>query len=521
MKQNIHTLRGRLWLLLLAMLTIVSQETQAQALTLNDASSNSTAISDAVKAGGTYNATLSGRTIYRDGDWNTLCLPFSMNSTEIASSSLSPLAGAIIKELNTGASSLDGEGKLTLKFTDAADITAGKPYIVKWVAIKNDDDWDAFVANVGNGMTYEGKTVILAGDINISTGDMVGSLSNAFMGTFDGCGHTINCDIDQTGTGEGYYGVAPFCYINGATIKNVKVTGTVKAVEKHCAGLVGYAEGTCTIQNCWVDAAVTCTSGAYCGGVLGHAQTSVTTISNCLYSGKITGNGSTAVGVISGWSDDGGNTTINNCLADGTYTSTETVELILGKGTKTTNSCIKRSGEKASDLVASLGSEWKVSDGKAVPKMTAIGDVTNPEFSAVTLSSAATNDVSFDIDGGKGKFWFKGTYDPKAITTSDNILLLSSGNRLGYVKSDRTLNAFRAYFEISGTAAVRSYALDFGDDDGQTTGIINVQCSVVNGQSTSATYDLQGRRVIGDSSADNVRLKKGLYIRNGRKVIIK
>jgi hypothetical protein len=195
--------------------------------------------------------------------------------------------------------------------------------------------------------------------------------------------------------------------------------------------------------------------------------------------------------------------------------------LVQGKGTNSNTGSIKKNGESASDLVASLGSEnWTESGDKAVPTMTAIGDVTNPEFSGVTLIST-TNDVSFDIDGGKGKFWFKGTYDQKAITTSDNILLLSSGNRLGYVKSDRTLNAFRAYFEISGTAAVRSYALDFGDDDGQTTGIINVQCSVVNGQSTSATYDLQGRRVIGDSSADNVRLKKGLYIRNGRKVIIK
>lgn len=117
MKQNVHTLRGRLWLLLLAMLTIVSQEAQAQAqaLPLNDASSNSTAISDAVKAGGTYDATLSGRTIYRDGDWNTLCLPFDMTSDQIASS---PLAGATIKELDESHSSLDG-GNLTLTFKNA------------------------------------------------------------------------------------------------------------------------------------------------------------------------------------------------------------------------------------------------------------------------------------------------------------------------------------------------------------------------------------------------------------------
>jgi len=519
MKQNVHTLRGRLWLLLLAMLTIVSQEAQAQAqaLPLNDASSNSTAISDAVKAGGTYDATLNGRTIYRDGGWNTLCLPFNMNSDKIASS---PLAGAIIKELNTGESSLDGEGKLTLKFTDAAAITAGKPYIVKWVAIKNDDDWDAFVKKVAGGTTYEGKIVKLAADINIASADMVGNTSTPFKGTFDGCGHTINCSISD----DTKKGVAPFFYITDATIKNVKVTGSVSSTQDHCAGLVGFANGTCAIQNCWVETDVTVTgSDRYCGGVVGKVtSSSITTISNSLYSGSITctGTGKPTVGIISGWSEEGGTANINHCLADGTYPSPGSVDLVQGKGTNSNNGSIKKNEESASDLVASLGSEWKVSDDKAVPNMDDIGDVTNPEFSGVTLSST-TNDVSFDIDGGKGKFWFKGTYDPKAITTSDNILLLSSGNRLGYVKSDRTLNAFRAYFEISGTAAVRSYALDFGDDDGQTTGIINVQCSVVNGQSTSATYDLQGRRVIGDSSADNVRLKKGLYIRNGRKVIIK
>ena len=516
MKQNIHTLRGRLWLLLLAMLTIVSQETQAQApkpLTLNDASSsNSTAISD--RAGETCDATLSGRTIYRDGYWNTLCLPFSMDSKKIASS---PLAGAIIKELNTGESNLDGEGELTLTFENADFIDAGKPYIVKWGAdliIKNDADWNAFVGNVADGTTYEGKIVKLAANINIAAANMVGNTSTPFKGTFDGCGYTINCDI----TDNASLGVAPFFYINGATIKNLKVTGTVQAANNHCAGLVGYATGTCTIQNCWVATDVKCTGGAYCGGVLGHAQTSTTTISNCLYSGTITGSGSTAVGVICGWSDDGSTITINNCLADGSYTYTGTPELWKGNSKNATvSSSIMRNSETASTLVSTLGaSNWYVSDTKALPKIS--DDIINPTFNNVTISNA-NNDVYFNIDGGT--FWFKGTYDPKAITTSDNILLLSSGNRLGYVKSKRTLNAFRAYFEISGPAAVRSYELDFGDDDGQTTGIINVQRSSFNDQSTSATYDLQGHRVIGDSSADDVRLKKGLYIRNGRKVIIK
>lgn len=65
---------------------------------------------------------------------------------------------------------------------------------------------------------------------------------------------------------------------------------------------------------------------------------------------------------------------------------------------------------------------------------------------------------------------------------------------------------FRAYFEL-GAALGRSLDIDFGDG---TTGISNVQSSKFNDQSY---YDLQGRRVLYP--------KKGLYILNGKKVIIK
>jgi len=503
---------------LLALLALAAQGAQAQTdLTLNDGSANMTTISglnDQVR-----NVTISGRTLYKDGDWNTLCLPFGVSAEQIALST-NPLHGATIKELDGTNSSLDDAGKLTLEFTTASAITAGKPYIVKWpvsapvLVISSDAKWDEFVTNVSKGTSYSGQTVKLAADINISTGDMVGSQSNAFMGTFDGCGHTINCDIDQTGTGEGYYGVAPFFYINGATIKNVKVTGTVKAAEKHCAGLVGYAAGTCTIQNCWVDAAVTCTSGAFCGGVLGHAQTSTTTISNCLYSGTITGSGSTAVGVICGWSDDGSTIRVNNCLADGSYTSTGTPELWKGnsKNAKVSSS-IMRNSETASTLVSTLGaSNWYVSDTKALPKIS--DDIINPTFNGVTIVSADPDLSAVAFTGGK----FVGTYNPFVLNSDyrSKILLLSSGNKLGYAKTDRTLNSFRAYFEINDGASVRSFELDFGDEGDETTGIIDIEHGTRNMEHSADTwYTIDGRRLSGQPS------RSGIYVNNGRKVVIK
>ena len=78
------------------------------------------------------NITLTGRTLYKDGDWNTLCLPF-----DVTDFTNTPLKEATVMELKVLESSLDSDGKLTLNFTNALSIEAGKPYIVKWASGDN------------------------------------------------------------------------------------------------------------------------------------------------------------------------------------------------------------------------------------------------------------------------------------------------------------------------------------------------------------------------------------------------
>ena len=77
--------------------------------------------------------TISGRTLKKDGNWNTLCLPFELSAEQIA---WSPLAGATIKEMDYTAdgTKIDNEGKLTLAFKDATFIEARKPYIIMWAS---------------------------------------------------------------------------------------------------------------------------------------------------------------------------------------------------------------------------------------------------------------------------------------------------------------------------------------------------------------------------------------------------
>lgn len=77
------------------------------------------------------NVTIKGRTLYK-GIWNTLCLPFNLDDFEGT-----PLKDATVKTL---ASSSYANGTLTLNFTTATTIEAGKPYLVKWASGDNIDD---------------------------------------------------------------------------------------------------------------------------------------------------------------------------------------------------------------------------------------------------------------------------------------------------------------------------------------------------------------------------------------------
>ena len=69
---------------------------------------------------------LADRTLYKDGCWNTLFLPFSLT---IAGS---PLAGATVMKLNKQTSSFVS-GTLTLNFeVEPTTLAAGTPYIIRW-----------------------------------------------------------------------------------------------------------------------------------------------------------------------------------------------------------------------------------------------------------------------------------------------------------------------------------------------------------------------------------------------------
>ncbi|MBQ8711696.1 MAG: hypothetical protein IJ551_02555 [Prevotella sp.] len=102
------------------------------AISLADNEDNTSVL--AGSAGKAANVTLADRTLYKDGKWNTLCLPF-----DVATLTGTPLAGATIMEMNPDKKNgLDASnGTLYLAFKTATAIEAGKPYLVKWESGEN------------------------------------------------------------------------------------------------------------------------------------------------------------------------------------------------------------------------------------------------------------------------------------------------------------------------------------------------------------------------------------------------
>ena len=142
-------------------------------------------------------------------------------------------------------------------------------------------------------------------------------------------------------------------------------------------------------------------------------------------------------------------------------------------------------------------------------------DLVNPVFTGVDISSIRPTEVM----SNDGQVSFVGKYSSFNIVESgatgenegnrDEIILLSSGSKLGYSKNSRILHTLRCHFKTYSETMARSFELDFGDVE--TTGVITI--NGVNEVKDNSWYTLDGRKLGGKPT------KRGMYIRNGRKVV--
>jgi len=129
-------------------------------------------------------------------------------------------------------------------------------------------------------------------------------------------------------------------------------------------------------------------------------------------------------------------------------------------------------------------------------------DIVDPVLDDVTLCSQSARNV------GENGFEFKATYSPMELETDKTELFLTNSGGLAYPSSDATatIKGLRAYFKVPAGADAR---LNIDGIDTSLELVNDVQYSMFNIQ----YYDLQGRKVSNPA--------KGIYISNGKKVVIK
>lgn len=142
------------------------------------------------------------------------------------------------------------------------------------------------------------------------------------------------------------------------------------------------------------------------------------------------------------------------------------------------------------------------------PAATADSSANGKEFAGVNLNAAsATPTPTTYVD-------FIPTLGKTAVDGDvKDILILNASGTLVHPSAVGNMKGFRGYFVMhDAPAGASAFVINFGE--GETTGIQTIRME--NGTTPAeGTYDLQGRRFQSQPT------QKGVYIQNGKKVVIK
>ena len=463
---------------------------------------------------------------------------------------------------------------------DAVWVQQGSQPMLKTFAVKTDasgayligsvDDWKAFADIVKTTPNANAKMTadIDLGDDQTVIGGVYNGSTLFYQGTFDGQGHTLTIAYNNT-SGERF--TTPFSLLEGATIKNLHLDGTVNSTYAYGGSIASILKGTNTIENVWNSVTAVCTMGGWVqmGGFIGVLESGATaTISDCLYTGSITHNGGYSGYFNGGY---GPKPTVNNCLVLGAFTGefgfngnydncyckhasttgvTQPSDADLSDGTTTAALNNGRKGDAApwvQDPVTNLpqlklfasnveltakpgdndGEYWAtyyhqyagltadanttvytgaVSANKVM--LTEVNDKAIPADNAVILKSTSST-ITLTPTNASGTLSGNALLGMQTATAAPaNAYCLSKGTSgVGFYAFTGTIPANRGYLVI--TSGAPQY-LGF-DDNGGTTGLNEAKSQTE--ETRGEFFDLQGRRIMNPT--------KGLYIVNGRKVVIK
>ena len=259
---------------------------------------------------------------------------------------------------------------------------------------------------------------------------MIGTVSVPYQGTFDGQGHKLNIAYDVT---ENY--VAPFRVVNGATIQNLEVAGTINTTAEFAGGLLGYSPSSSTASNVTM-----CRSSVnivghstisgrtdWHGGFIGLVYTPVH-FTDCLSDGKITGSSSPAQSFCTGFIGltRGGTSTFTNCLNNcelDVYATNGLWHFIGGTGS-VTNSYVNNTISYTSGYSqASSVTEEQLSNGTVTTYLQKNREeeiwVQDPLFNIPILKIFAHEGLTYTVPSSSGLGTFSAAYNiiiPEELT---------------------------------------------------------------------------------------------------------
>ena len=213
----------------------------------------------------------------------------------------------------------------------AVSITEKDAYEIGSVA-----NWKEFCNIVSGGQNAVDAKMIA--DVNLG-GDivMVGAGEHKYSGTFDGGEHTLTLNWNAGSARQ----LAPFQYVKGATIRNLRTQGYIKSITYGLSGLIYSVDGATTISGCVSNVDLTSSydksAGCDASGMVHHVTSGASVeFTDCLVKGKFhatTDNGKKGMGgFVYG---QYGTCKLTNCLYAGENNATERSYTFADKATLT------------------------------------------------------------------------------------------------------------------------------------------------------------------------------------------
>ncbi len=184
--------------------------------------------------------------------------------------------------------------------------------------ISSKADWQAFCNRVNGGETAINAK--LMNDVDLGEEITMASTSRNYNGTFDGQGHTLTLNWNSQ-SGE----VAPFKFVNNATIKNLRVKGKIKSDGRTLSALVCNAVGNVTLSGCVSEVDITSNYHGVCelAGMIAYVNDRAeVAITDCAVKGAFNSMAADKKGMAGFVYLQTGYCTLTNCLYAGTNNAT-------------------------------------------------------------------------------------------------------------------------------------------------------------------------------------------------------